>query len=61
VAADVAETLTANFADVPGLGSGTFAWTELYSGQNGTGTSVSRKLALHDMAVFKVTPLPAST
>lgn len=57
VAADGAETLTANFVDVPGLGNGSFAWTELYSGQNGTGVSVSQKLASHDMAVFKVTPL----
>jgi len=54
VAADGAETLTANFADVPGLGEGSFAWTELYSGRNGTGTSVSQKLDNHDMAIFKV-------
>jgi alpha-galactosidase len=54
VAADGAETLTANFAEVPGLGEGNFAWTELYSGANGTGTSVTAKLANHDMAVYKV-------
>lgn len=47
--------MTVNFNDVPGLGNGTFAWTELYSGRNGTGTSVSQKLDTHDMAVFKVT------
>ena len=55
VAADGAETLAVNFSDVPGLGAGSFAWTELYSGRNGTGTSVSQSLSTHDMAVFKVT------
>lgn len=55
VAADRAETLTVNFSDVPGLGAGSFAWTELYSGRNGTGTSVSQRLDTHDMAVFRVT------
>jgi alpha-galactosidase len=54
VAADGPEILTVNFSDVPGLGNGSFAWTELYSGRNGTGTSVSQKLDTHDMAVFKV-------
>ncbi|KAH6850401.1 glycoside hydrolase superfamily [Chaetomium sp. MPI-CAGE-AT-0009] len=54
VAADGAETLTVNFSDVPGLGEGSFAWTELYSGRTGTGTSVSQELDTHDMAVFKV-------
>ncbi|ORY11691.1 alpha-galactosidase [Clohesyomyces aquaticus] len=54
VAADSAATLTVKFADVPGLGAGTFSWTEVYSGKTGSGTSVSAQLALHDMAVFKV-------
>jgi alpha-galactosidase len=54
VAADGAETLTVNFSDVPGLGEGSFAWTELYSGRTGAGTSVSEELGAHDMAVFKV-------
>lgn len=55
VAANGAATLTANFADVPGLGSGSYAWTEFYSGQTGVGSSVSATLQSHDMAVFKVT------
>ncbi len=59
VAADKADTLTADFADVPGLGAGSFAWTELYSGRNGTGMSVSQKLDLHDIAVYEVTKPPA--
>lgn len=42
------------FTDVPGLGSGTYSWTEFYTGETGTGTSVSFTLALHDMAVVKV-------
>ncbi|KAH8890710.1 glycoside hydrolase [Thozetella sp. PMI_491] len=54
VAADGPETLTVNFTDVPGLGVGSFAWTELYSGRDGVGTSVSQKLDTHDMAIFKV-------
>jgi alpha-galactosidase len=55
VAPDGAETVSVNFSDVPGLGSGTFKWTELFSGATGTGTSVSAKLAAHDMAAYKVT------
>lgn len=47
--------MAVNFSDVPGLGAGSWAWTELYSGRNGTGTSVSQRLDTHDMAVFKVT------
>lgn len=43
-----------NFSDVPGLGSGSFSWTELYSGRTGSGTSVSATLGSHDIAVFKV-------
>lgn len=54
VAADGAETLTVNFSDVPGLGPGTFSWTELYSGRTGTGMTASADLENHDMAVFKV-------
>lgn len=59
VAADGAETLSVNFSDVPGLGDGQFAWTELYSGRNGTGASVSANLGAHDMAIFKVIPIQA--
>ena len=55
IAADGAATLSANFTQVPGLGDGTYKWTELYSGVSGSGTSVSATLGLHDMAVFKVT------
>ena len=55
VAADGAANLTVNFADVPGLGLGSFSWTELFSGNTGAGASVSQSLASHDMAVFKVT------
>ena len=58
LAADGADTLTVNFTDVPGLGAGPFAWTELYSGETGTGTSVSQKLANHDMVVYKVVVPP---
>lgn len=54
VAPDGAQTLSVNFADVSGLGSGTFFWTELYSGLTGSGTSVSASLGAHDIAVFKV-------
>jgi alpha-galactosidase len=53
-AANGAATLSVNFKDVPGLGSGSYSWKELYSGQTGTGTSVSFNLASHDMAVVKV-------
>ena len=49
-----AGTLSVNFADVPGLGQGSFNWTEYYSGKTGTGSSVSFNLGLHDMAVIKV-------
>jgi len=55
VAANGAATLTANFADIKGLGSGPFAWKELYTGATGTGTSVSATLTTHDMAIFKIT------
>jgi hypothetical protein len=54
VAANGAATLTVNFSDVPGLGAGTYSWTEAYTGASGTGTSVSATLALHDMAIFTV-------
>ncbi|KFZ04060.1 hypothetical protein V502_10442 [Pseudogymnoascus sp. VKM F-4520 (FW-2644)] len=54
VAPDGAQTLSVNFSDVPGLGSGTFSWTELYSGHTGSGVSVSANLGAHDIAIFKV-------
>ncbi|KAI1338414.1 alpha-galactosidase [Xylariaceae sp. FL0016] len=55
VATSGAETLSVNFADVPGLGDGTFSWTECYTGDSGSGTSVSFSLGEHGMAVVKVT------
>ncbi|KAK2026310.1 alpha-galactosidase [Colletotrichum zoysiae] len=54
VASTAATTMSVNFSDVPGLGSGTFAWKELFTGKQGTGTSVSAQLEKHDVAVFKV-------
>ncbi|KAL5353601.1 hypothetical protein ACLOAV_001638 [Pseudogymnoascus australis] len=54
VAPNGAQTLSVNFSDVPGLGSGTFSWTELYSGRTGSGVSVSANLGAHDIAIFKV-------
>ncbi|EHL03276.1 putative Alpha-galactosidase [Glarea lozoyensis 74030] len=54
VAPSGAQTLSVKFADVPGLGSGTFAWTELLSGKTGSGESVSASLGAHDVAVYKV-------
>jgi hypothetical protein len=54
VAPNGAQTLSVKFADVPGLGSGDFAWTELLSGKTGTGSSVSASLGAHDIAVYKV-------
>jgi Alpha galactosidase A/Alpha galactosidase C-terminal beta sandwich domain len=54
VAANGAATLSVSFSDVPGLGAGTYSWTEAYTGATGTGTSVSATLALHDMAIFHV-------
>lgn len=61
VAPDGAQTLSVNFSDVPGLGSGTFSWTELYSGRKGSGTSVSASLGEHDIAVFKVVSSGSTT
>ena len=54
VAASGPQTLSVNFKDVPGLGSGTYSWTELWTGKTGSGSSVSFSLASHDMAVVKV-------
>ncbi|TLD04320.1 uncharacterized protein PgNI_12038 [Pyricularia grisea] len=49
------QTLAVDFEDVPGLGAGTWSWTEVYSGKTGTGTGVSFDLERYDMAVIKVT------
>ena len=55
VAVDGATTLSANFADVPGLGKGNWKWTEVFTNASGTGSSVSAQLGAHDMRVYKVT------
>ena len=55
VAASGAATLSVNFKDVPGLGSQSYSWKELYTGKTGSGTSISFSLSTHDMAVVKVT------
>ena len=55
------QTLSVSFTDVPGLGSGSFSWTELYSGRTGSGTSVSATLGSHDIAVFKVVKAASTT
>jgi alpha-galactosidase len=54
IASTGATTLSVNFKDVPGLGSGSYSWKEWYSGRTGTGTSVSFSLGNHDMAVVQV-------
>lgn len=48
------ETLAVEFKDVPGLGSGEWAWQEMYTGETGVGTGVSFDLERYDMAVVKV-------
>ena len=55
VAAKDAATLSVNFSDVPGLGSGSFQWREVYTNKTGSGTSASFALTKHDIAVLKVT------
>lgn len=55
VAADGASTLSFKFADVPGLGgSGSYSWTELWTGATGSGNAVTTSLGSHDMRVYKV-------
>ncbi|KAK8066061.1 hypothetical protein PG997_012808 [Apiospora hydei] len=55
VAAGGASTLSFKFADVPGLGgSGSYSWTELWTGATGSGTAVTTSLGSHDMRVYKV-------
>ncbi|KAK4161753.1 putative alpha-galactosidase B [Cladorrhinum sp. PSN259] len=43
-----------NFKDVPGLSDRTYTWKEMYTGQSGSGTSISFDIGLHDMRVIKV-------
>lgn len=61
IASNGAATLSVNFKDVPGLGSGSYSWKEMYSGRTGTGTSVSFSLGNHDMAVVLVTASDSSS
>lgn len=56
VAADGADSFSVNFSDIDIIGDGTFDWTEAYTGDSGSGTSVSADLEEHDMAIFKLTP-----
>ncbi|RYP63035.1 hypothetical protein DL771_009450 [Monosporascus sp. 5C6A] len=60
IAVNGAATMKLNFADVPGLGSGTYKWTELWTNTTGYGTGVSISLSAHDMAVYKVVNPTAS-
>jgi alpha-galactosidase len=55
VASEGAATLSFNFSDVPGLGSGNWKWTEVFTGATGSGTSISVQLGSHDMRVYKIT------
>lgn len=59
-ASTAAGTFNVNFKDVPGLGSGSYSWKEMYTGQTGTGTSVSFKIDQYDMRVIKVTTAKAA-
>jgi alpha-galactosidase len=50
-----AGTFSVNFADVPGLGNGSYSWKEAYTGEEGSGDSLSFSVAQDDIAVFKIT------
>jgi alpha-galactosidase len=50
-----------SFKDVPGLGDGDYTWEEMYTGQKGTGKSISFNIKLHDMRVIKVTTATGKT
>ena len=54
-------SISVSFSSVPGLGSGTYYWTEFYTGNTGSGTSVTVSLGTHDMAVIKVTTTETGT
>lgn len=49
-----AGTFSVNFSDVPGLGEGSFSWREVYTGEEGTGESLSFDVAQDDVAIFKI-------
>ncbi|PQE14057.1 hypothetical protein CJF30_00006887 [Rutstroemia sp. NJR-2017a BBW] len=55
VAANGALNYNVALSSVPGLGSGTWSWTEFYSGKTGSGSSISGSLGSHDMAIYKIT------
>jgi alpha-galactosidase len=50
-----AGTFSVNFADVPGLGNGNYSWKEAYTGEEGSGDSLSFSVAQDDIAIFKIT------
>lgn len=56
-AATSGATFEVDFADVPGLEAGSYNWKEAYSGEEGSGESISFEVASDDIAVFKVTPV----
>ena len=41
---------------MPGLEAGSYDWKEVYSGEEGSGESISFDVAFNDIAVFKVAP-----
>jgi alpha-galactosidase len=50
-----AGTFSVNFSDVPDLGEGEWNWKEVYSGETGSGTSLTFDVAQDDVAIFKIT------
>lgn len=44
-----------NFADVPNLEAGSYTWKELYSGEEGSGESITFDVEQDSIAIFKVT------
>lgn len=44
-----------NFADVPNLEAGSYKWKELYSGEEGSGETVTFDVEKDSIAIFKVT------
>ncbi|GES59674.1 hypothetical protein ATEIFO6365_0002000500 [Aspergillus terreus] len=48
-------TFSVNLVDVPGLEGGSYSWKELYSGEEGSGESITFDVADDDIAIFKVT------
>lgn len=48
-------TFSVNLVDVPGLEGGAYSWKELYSGEEGSGESITFEVADDDIAIFKIT------